>query len=342
MKGARSFPLVLLSTLGLVLACGQTYLDGVLLPGDAGAGASGASGDATAPCAQLGDTCATSSACCSNLCQAGVCAQGGGCLQPGEDCGVGGSVCCSNACVELLPGAFFCQSIGGCKPTGELCSTSEQCCTKSCVADGSGVKKCGQPANCRPPGEICDPSFGECCPGAPQGKLLCFEGSYGVMRCQGPCCAFGGSACTADAECCSKKCNPNTAACEQGFVCKVVAEACASGAECCSNVCTGGKCADCMCKSDGQPCQVPDDCCGGRCSPDPSDGNELKCGTSGGPLCNAEGAPCASNGDCCSGLCGGGELPACKASSCKSVGAACTSGAACCAGLTCKDGICTL
>jgi hypothetical protein len=167
----------------------------------------------------------------------------------GEACN-GPSQCCSNACIELAPGASFCQSIGGCHPIGELCTDDAQCCTHKCQTEPSGVKKCGLPPNCRPPGEICDESFGECCPGVPQGKLLCFAGSYGVLRCQDPCCSFEGTACQVDGDCCSRKCNATSKTCESGFACKAYSDTCQTDGECCSNKCSAGKCADCTCSAD--------------------------------------------------------------------------------------------
>jgi hypothetical protein len=202
------------------------------------------------------------------------------------------------------------------------------------------------PANCRPPGEICDPSFGECCPGVPQGKLLCLPGSYGVTRCQGPCCAFGGDPCQADADCCSKSCNMNSNTCDNGFACEVIGEDCMANADCCSGTCTMGKCADCTCVPTGGECSTPDDCCDGLCILDPDDGT-YKCGTlppppgdGGAPTCIADGDACSSNGQCCSGLCGGGEFPQCQPSPCKGIGAGCLTTAECCAPLSCTNGIC--
>jgi hypothetical protein len=207
--------------------------------------------------------------------------------------------------------------------------------------------KCGQPPNCRPPGEICDESFGECCPGVPQGKLLCFEGSYGVLRCQEPCCLFGGVACQTNDECCSKQCNPNSNTCDNGFACKVYSEDCQANGECCSNTCTNGKCADCECTPTGGECLTPDDCCGGICAPDPNDGGKLKCnpgGESDGgtPQCTGVGGTCFSNAECCQGLCGGvGEFKSCQDSPCKSIGALCADTGECCGGLACTNGVCS-
>jgi hypothetical protein len=250
------------------------------------------------------------------------------------------------------------MSIGGCKPIGELCSSDDVCCTKNCEDnDGDGVTLCGQPPNCRPPGEICDPSFGECCPGVPQGKLLCLPGAYGVTRCQEPCCEFTGEACQVDDDCCSGKCNVMTMTCDQGFACKVIGEMCQTGDECCSKSCTGGVCDDCPCIPSGDECVSPRDCCGGDCVPDPVTG-KLTCdpgmgqggaggmgqggnGGSGGCELEPDGAPCFSNAECCSGLCGGGEFPECQPSPCKSLGAMCVQGE-CCSMLTCTNGVCVL
>ncbi|WP_434042573.1 MULTISPECIES: hypothetical protein [Sorangium] len=214
-------------------------------------------------CHVEGEVCSSNADCCSNLCADGgdgvlVCVAQGACDPVGEACS-GPSQCCSNACIEIAPGAAFCQSIGGCKPIGELCTDDAQCCTENCQTEPNGVKKCGQPPNCRPPGEICDESFGECCPGVPQGKLLCFAGSFGVLRCQEPCCALAEAACESDDDCCSRRCNVDTGRCENGFACKIYSEACEADADCCSGICSSGQCADCACRPDGEACRTPVD-----------------------------------------------------------------------------------
>lgn len=270
-------------------------------------------------CHVEGEVCSTNADCCGNLCAdngSGIktCVPQGACFPVGEACS-GPSQCCSNACIELLPGAAFCQSIGGCKPIGELCSSDASCCTKSCQTEPNGVKKCGLPANCRPPGEICDESFGECCPGVPQGKLLCFEGSYGVLRCHEPCCLFAGTVCATDDDC---DCVPTDGEC-------------LTPDDCCGGIC------------------APDPNDGGKlkCNPGTSGtggaGGSIGTGGAGGaPMCLGVGEGCSSNADCCSGLRGGGEFPTCDDSPCKSIGAFCATSSECCAGLSCVDSACSL
>jgi hypothetical protein len=217
--------------------------------------------------------------------------------------------CCSRACVDDGTGYKSCQYLGGCRPFGELCRKDSECCNfnagnnpQNCNAPATnpgicriidqaeGIGRCDNPGNFAPAGELCGPNTNECCPGVPDGKLVCQTTFFGVERC---------------------------------LLCRPGGVDCTDNSQCCGGQCVNGKCGGTSCVPNGQGCATPDECCGKICTPDAQ--GVLRCGSTCIPVTGA----CTTNADCCTGNCTNGKC-ANREVDCLPLGGACTDPARCC------------
>jgi hypothetical protein len=147
-------------------------------------------------------------------------------------------------------------------------------------------------------------------------------------------CQLVGAACTANGDCCSASCDPQTKICAKPIgTCKAAGDACGTANECCTFVCSGGKCGATVCVSDNQACTANDQCCGGKCTPG-ADGGAGTCA----PLntsCSTSGNACTGNDACCSKLCSNGRCSS-QPSFCTQNGDVCSTDFECCGGLCTK------
>ncbi|MBF5044048.1 hypothetical protein FGE12_16740 [Aggregicoccus sp. 17bor-14] len=153
-----------------------------------------------------------------------------------------------------------------------------------------------------------------------------------------PVCKSTGSACTANADCCTRSCV--NGACQNtanGGLCKPLGDSCGAGTDCCSTNCIGSKCvaADPACRTTNDVCLKNADCCSGQCTR--NDGTAGACiATTGGTSCGVGGTPCTSGNNCCSKVCAdtGTGVEACqRVSGCQVAGDYCNADSACCGGI---------
>jgi hypothetical protein len=93
--------------------------------------------DATYLCQPNGNSCASASDCCANVCNGGVCGTPT-CKDDGESC-ENTSQCCASSCNGGICGGSTC------KANGSYCTSTSECCTSSC---NGGV--CGGSTSCNP------------------------------------------------------------------------------------------------------------------------------------------------------------------------------------------------
>lgn len=252
-----------------------------------GASCSGAAECVCAPpsaCRAGGQTCVADDQCCNGLCDRpegseGRCATVSACLTAGEPCiteGLSGS-CCSTICLDTDGEGPRCQYLGGCRVQDELCRTDGECCSGACEAmgttlDGREIKRCANAGSCLPAGEVCGEagSSANCCPNG-GGDTGCEPTGTGFRRCFGGdgSCTLPGRACESTEDCCV-----------DAFP-SIACQLDRNGEQTC-------------CLADGEECAFGDVCCGGICTPDPSDG-VLRCGDS----CIDDGGACTTAADCC-------------------------------------------
>jgi hypothetical protein len=296
-----------------------------------------------------GQTCASSTECCSNNCQGGVCKAAYFCQATGDIC-TANDDCCSGRCSSTNGAAGRCfESTGGRSIDGDPCNSGGECATRVCVDLGFGAKVCSPASGCSVTGNACATNA-ECCGGAPD--------PLGDVRCV------------------DFKCNGGQACNEVGVVCALGSISDAPGGNtCCDTMgadrkpdnggescrfdssgiprCFGGVSDQCpsgytgtepCCIAQGQDCRFSDQCCGGAlCLQNPDGGPNLTCQ---GVTCKAAGATCDPNaaGQCCSGFAcqPAGEFGyACQlptdagtsAPVCRPDGTACSAGADCCSGV---------
>ena len=215
-------------------------------------------------CVADGSACAANLECCSGICDAysGACIAtllptGSPCLA-GEDCATGLCDAYSSTCVTCLPAADACQA-------------NSDCCVGICD-NYTGV--CGP---CRADLDPCAESA-DCCGG------FC---DFATNTCSNYCVNNTG-ACSADGECCSKRCANGVCA-----ACLVDTSTCGRNGDCCTGNCTNNICGACL--ANGGACTAGSQCCNLHCQNN---------GTCGG--CANDGAPCSSHLDCCGDDCSGG------------------------------------
>lgn len=119
-----------------------------------------------ATCKLVDQTCASNSACCTNVCASGMCAAA--CVIRGAAC-TSNAQCCSGNCT-----GGTCSAVTSCKAQDETCATGSECCSGTCYANKCDI------AGCLPLGEHCSPGD-RCC-----GGQLCVVGPF--SSCCGPAC----------------------------------------------------------------------------------------------------------------------------------------------------------
>jgi hypothetical protein len=132
-----------------------------------------------------------------------------------------------------------------------------------------------------------------------------FGGGDGGGAATGSCLKFG-SACVANADCCSSDCKNGRCSYP---ACASDGLACATGGDCCSQTCTGGKCVslNATCKTLGNACSTGSDCCSSFCT-----GGTCQASS----FCGQAGDSCSTGTDCCTGTCtvaAGQKLGTCSA-----------------------------
>jgi hypothetical protein len=189
--------------------------------------------------------------------------------------------CCSLGCFGGVCTNELCAIVG------DPCSANGDCCSGVCNAQ----KQCDVDlanSRCRPTGEDCGKGPQSGCCGATQDDDLC--GPDGRCTLPPGACRGQTAACTSDADCCSKHCDPASHTCTTP--CAPSGGACTTGARCCTSSCTNGSC----------DTPVP--------PPPPGTAGDAGTGTGPGdaappptPICQAVGTSCTSNAQCCSSLC---------------------------------------
>jgi hypothetical protein len=201
-------------------------------------------------CIADGGDCLTDVACCSFVCESGVCID---CRTNGGSCAINAQ-CCSDICT-----AGFC---GECRINSDNCLLNAECCSFICTGGHCG--------DCRINGDDCGLDS-ECC------SDICSGGSCGDCRintddcgldsecCSDICdngfcsdCRSNGGACLGNGQCC-------TDICTGGFCadCRINGNGCQLDAECCSDICTGGFCGNC--RIVGDDCLLDAECCSNTC-----------------------------------------------------------------------------
>jgi hypothetical protein len=270
---------------------------------------------------------------------------------------------CTGRCASTSSDPQHCGSCDPCpsvvhgQPTctfavcGITCDAGFHACNDLCLPNaspqscGSSCTPCVPPAHASPTCNggvcdfICDSGFTKSGTGCvPNGNgctnVMC---TSGLVCADGACCGPPASFCSANADCCSGRCNTSLfGACD----CTPSGNTCKKDGDCCTLRCTGGKCA---CNALGVACGDNTDCCSGTCD------------TTGHCACAAVSGKCSQSSDCCSGVCGAGGVCQCRTSgTCKSDGECCNgrcdggscnpctgNGGACSTGATCCSGNCS-
>ncbi len=247
----------------------------------------------------------------------GRCGSGGGCVEPGGICKVGGADSCSTA-------NNCCETLG--QPPGQNCNSNPENC---CRQDSLGIPRCltRYVGDCSTPVPVGTPcaTDAECC-----GNVCVPDvNDGGKLKCGGACVANGGS-CTTTADCCGgacmkqpgavagtctiPTCTPSTCA-EQGLECGKTGDGCGNVLDCGScpmgTTCGGGGVAN---KCGAPACTKRTSCPAGMNCGDYPDGcgGSIHCGE-----CPA-GQTCGGGGS--SNVCGSAK---CTPKSCAQQGAEC-------------------
>jgi hypothetical protein len=286
---------------------------------------SSSSADAYIDCCRLhGCACAADGDCNSAECSAdGICLGA-----TGESC-TAATDCASATCQDGVCGQ-------GLRDTP--CGSNVDCVSNECVPSTQS----GQMGICAyAPGQTCDKASSEC------GTL----GDCSCSACTDPpdctgqlclCCHLSGGSCSADWQCCSNYCAPNSMCGTKRWI----GEPCQYNADCTSGLCgANGLCQSCgvvncgcisnsdcvnsaTCHTDdkgqtyclggtGETCGSSADCISGSCL-------DSKCGQ------GAQGAPCVKTSDCLAGVCEGANSNQAGHCGCLGNGSSCQNNSDCC------------
>lgn len=251
----------------------------------------------------------------SSGCDGGPCAPHR-CVPTGQTC-VAAAECCSLSCGE----DGVCLAAAACAPVGESCSRGAECCGGACASDEVGGRTCQALGGCLVSGEVCSRD-GDCCSGA-LGACELVDPVSGLGRC------VDIGACGMAGDVCGLSGSPGSAreCCPGGVAARGLCRPTSVGA---AQRCVSQQ-AGMACLVDGEPCALPDECCGGSCVPE---GTALRCGSG----CRPEHARCTRSADCCDGMC---EDGVCRGTArvCVPLGSGCETAMDCCSE-TCVGGTC--
>ena len=121
-------------------------------------------------------------------------------------------------------------------------------------------------------------------------------------------CKLVGQGCGTSRECCTANCDTDGGSCAPpNSTCKLPGVACLNGTECCTGSCVGNLCSTKQCVPDtpAGACAKNEDCCSGNCQPD-GNGGGLCARVNGGGTCKTSGNPCGAPNECCSNFCNNG------------------------------------
>lgn len=167
------------------------------------------------PCPISADFIYDQAACCSGVCDLGVCSS---CRSDAQGPCSGPDDCCSGLCVA---------GVCGCGAQGQPCQSNSECCSGLCNGVCSFLRwqgeSCTVDSNCDPRWKCID----GICGGAPPSEAPD----------PGPTCANTGESCAA-LECCAGN------YCNQDAICRCdgAGQVCTSGSFCCSFICQNGFC----------------------------------------------------------------------------------------------------
>jgi hypothetical protein len=221
-------------------------------------------------CKPVGEACAIPSDCCNLNCSGGTCGAGA-CVSDGQACDAAGATCCSGpaACQNGT-----CQQLGnGCHTAGNACTMDIECCAGRC---DPGTKTCAPPSlisYCAQTNDVCYRDS-DCC------TSICNVGATGAGTCQaiaGAKCLVDGTVCTGCnsansttvSKCCSTYCGKygttDSSICQPAGGCRIQGDLCQKDVDCCG----GASAMMCMLPGDGEvKCEIFDAVRGlGLCSP---------------------------------------------------------------------------
>jgi hypothetical protein len=257
-------------------------------------------------CCQRGQVCATMSPDADPIC----------CLPGLASCN-DGSECCSDVC---NPVTGLCEFVP--QPLGYPCADEGDCAEGTCfsnVCRAAVGEGCGANNECTT--LVCDYGTDVCGDGDYAVGAACRDGSHcetGFCSASNACCSGGTVSCSADADCCSNICNPDTLVCEYGALPNGFA--CRNDAHCANGACISGACKGAA----GATCANNAGCASAVC-----DYSTDVCGTGG----YAVGQACRDNSHCASSYCNNIKL------CCAGFAVACSTGADCCSN-NCNAGFC--
>lgn len=306
-----------------------------------------------AACLDDGDECTDDGiACCSGICEGGVCGDING---PGASCKSSGNSCESDSdcCSALCEDGHCSQKVSYCVQLNDICTANADCCSGNCVMeDGAAAGYCGRlsvgPERCKDgqAGMVCGTDCSQCC------SRACGPGPAGVFICQPPSgCRPAGELCVRDTDCCGgDPASGLPGAAESDAFCERETPDDVFG-RCKSQRCTpqgdvcqlkGGLCSESS--------QLPSNCCPTNANPSNPNWKKGSCEYDplGIPRCNGfaddycvpEGGSCAQSADCCD------DRPCvpdpddnnrlkCGTKTCNEDGDTCTTNADCCVGTIC-------
>jgi hypothetical protein len=258
-------------------------------------GALACDGAAPPTCHPLGESCTTSSDCCSVHCDAsGKCVFPGACSGANSPCSTRGD-CCSGLC-EPVQGSTARLCLAECSPFGAPCTRASDCCALACSAGTCGGAECLQEGNdCTSNAQCCS----NACDASQGGK--CALDSVAPCRPIGEDCTSGGGQ-----PCCSGTCDDTVKRCDPGPgpPCRPIGSVCAQTRDCCHGSCaanppdpTGGFICTSPPLSDGTSCRAGFECASKTCG-----GNPPAC-TPSPVACAPPGSSCDAGTTCCSGQC---------------------------------------
>ena len=249
---------------------------------------------------------------------------------------------CSQDLVAIAPASATAADSGTCAKLNESCdgpnSNDRRCCEAgswcyhgTCVSVGfdAGAGCAGLLRACNVSSDCCDNNSYISCQAVSGEFKYCASQVFTLL---------GGQSCKLSSDCASlhcgnDQCSQSQLCCSTAQPCKTFGNDCASPSDCCSNRCSAaGKCdRDGNCSVVGDSCESDANCCTGACF---KSGNNSRCLSNN---CRWEGDVCSSDSQCCTGygfVCEGNR---CVASTtqplCQVQASGCFQGSQCCSKL---------